>query len=288
MLPRSDIRLWVIIPVYGNWGDTLECLRALEAQNCREFRVLVADDGSPEPPPDEVHAFPFAQYYRGPNLGFGGNCNRAARMALDEGATHLLLLNSDTTFAPEFIGAWLGEIEVRPEIIASPLVYWADRPEEVWFSGGPMSIWLPYFRHAKAYAEPTPVEIVCGCTLLVPAPAWRKLNGFDERFVTYYEDFDLVLRAKSLGIAVFVLPAAGLKVLHHVSGSFREGGAWRKQYLMLTSRLQFIRIHERGFHKLGSLILAAAHFMVQVLIHLPELPEPKRLWQAVADGLKPL
>jgi GT2 family glycosyltransferase len=90
MLHRSDIRLFVIVPVYGNWGDTFDCLKALDAQDCRSFRVLIADDEFPEPAPPTIHCFDFAEYVPGPHLGFAGTCNRAPRIALEQGAIYLL------------------------------------------------------------------------------------------------------------------------------------------------------------------------------------------------------
>ena len=73
--PAGEIRLFVIVPVYGNWEDTHDCLAALAAQTCGQFEVLVADDGSPVPPPACVGQFPFVRYTRRSHRGFAANCN---------------------------------------------------------------------------------------------------------------------------------------------------------------------------------------------------------------------
>ncbi len=286
MLVESDIRLFVIVPVYGNWGDTLDCLRALDAQDCRSFKVLVFDDGSPQPAPPEVQQFAIAECHRGPNLGFAGNCNRAARIALEQGATHLLFLNNDTTFSSDFTGVWLKAIAARPEAIISPIIYWSDKPSKVWISGGNATIFRPYFRPAIEYANATEVELVCGCALMVPSAAWRCLEGFDESFVTYYEDYDFTLRARKIGFGAFVLPDAGLRVWHKVSGSFRGKNVWEQQYRLLTSRLLFIRMHYRGIRKRMCLALAGAHLLAQLVLNLPELPDSSLLRRSIAEGLR--
>ena len=100
----TEIRLFIIVPVVGNWADTTDCLRMLAEQESEDFRVILADDGSPDPPPAEVHSFPFVRYVRGPHAGFAAICNTAARIALTQSATHLLFLNNDTAFNPRFIG----------------------------------------------------------------------------------------------------------------------------------------------------------------------------------------
>lgn len=74
---KSDIRLYLIVPVYGNWNDTLDCLRMLGAQSDRDFRVIVADDGSPEPPPSSLGDFPFVEYLRNPHRGLPPTATQA-------------------------------------------------------------------------------------------------------------------------------------------------------------------------------------------------------------------
>lgn len=284
MSPGNDIRFFVIIPVYGNWVDTIETLRALAKQECRNFRVLIADDGTPSEAPPEIHSFGFAEYLKKPNLGFGGNCNRAANIAIQQGATHLLFLNNDTEFSPEFIGTWLNTVQRLPHAIISPLIYWFDKPDSIWFSGGKMSLFTPYVRLSQAFSETTLVDIVCGCTLLVPVKEWMQLRGFDENFVVYFEDFDLTLRAKSAGISTYVVPDPQLRVWHKVSGSFRGNRVWKQQYHMLASRVLFIRRYFRGVERGLSYGLTVLHLMAMIAERLPQLPNPRLLWRAATRG----
>src|SRR5271167_3245607 len=128
MSPKSEIRLFVIVPVFGNWDETMDCLRALEAQTTRQFDVLIADDGSPELPPPDIHGLSLTTYLRHPHRGFAANCNAAAREAIRRGATHLLFLNNDTAFSLRFLEAWLSTVAVLPEAILSPNIYWYDDP----------------------------------------------------------------------------------------------------------------------------------------------------------------
>lgn len=285
MSPGNEIRLFIIIPIYGNWEDTLDCLGALESQSTTHFRVLLADDGSPSPPPAAVHAFEFSEYIRDEHRGFAANCNRAARVAIERGATHLLFLNSDTVFPFNFVEKWLLTLATVPDAILSPLVYWFREPSKIWFSGGNLTVWTPFFRLRRSYRETTEVDLVCGCALLAPAGAWRELGGFDEKYVTYFEDFDFTLRAKRRGIRTYVVPEPGLGVRHKVSGSFRGSGIWRRQYRLLTSSLIFIRSHYRGIDKWLCLGLQCAHLSVVILLNFPELPKPRLLWRAVVEGL---
>ncbi len=285
MSRKNEIRLVVIIPVYGNWDDTLATLDALAKQDCKQFHVLIADDGSPSPPPPGIHNYEFAVYHRQPHGGFAVNCNRAARAALDRGATHLLFLNNDTDFSRDFAGGWLRTIANLPNAIISPVIFWFKNPASVWFSGGRMTVLTPFVRLSRRFQQTQAVDVVCGCTLLVPVGAWTQLNGFDETFALYFEDFDLALRANQAGIPVMVAADADLRVWHKVSGSFRGEGAWKQQYLLLTSRLWFIRRHYQGPRKLLCYGLACAHLAAMALVCIPEVPNPKLLWRATVRGL---
>lgn len=285
MSDRSEIQLTVIIPVYGNWKDTLATLESLAAQNCDAFRVLVADDGSPTEAPAEIRGFRFVEYFRGPNLGFAGNCNRAASMAISAGATHVLFLNNDTEVGADFIGGWLEFIDVRPESIASPHIYWYDQPQTVWYSGGRFDLLTPFVRLAREYREDKAVEIICGCALLVPTVGWQRLGGFDRAYAVYFEDFDLSLRARAIGIDVVVAADEELKVRHKISGSFRGTGAWKQQYFLLASRIRFIRRYYPGYIQPLMYLLVVAHLGGVFLQNVPQYPTLRLLWRAVREGM---
>jgi len=279
------IRLYVIVPVFGNWADTIDCLRMLAEQENRDFSVILADDGSPEPPPAEVHSFPFVQYVRGPHVGFAANCNAAAKLAHARGATHLLFLNNDTAFNPRFIGAWLQTVSELPDALLGPLIYWHHDPTSLWFTGGPQSIWLTFFRPRRGFRVRTPVDVLSGCVLVVPMRAWLRLDGFHEGFVTYFEDLDFSLRAKRVGIPAYVVVDRDLSVSHKVSRTTSSRGAWNKEYRMITSRLLFIRRNYHGVGRYTCFVLCVAHLAVTLVTLLPALPDPGRLREAIRSGL---
>jgi GT2 family glycosyltransferase len=279
------IRLVVVVPVYSNWDDTVQCLRSLAAQANPRFRVLLADDGSPSAPPAEVMKLGFVDYIRHEHSGFAANCNRAAGQAISAGATHLLFLNNDTAFGKEFVDGWLRVAAAMPNAIVSPVIYWFSKPSEIWLSGGAQNFWLPFFRPRRDYRCVTVVDVACGCALMVPAGAWLKVRGFDARYVTYYEDFDFTLRAGREGFRTYIDPDPGLRVWHKVGRSFGRMDSWERHCRMFASSLIFIRAHYRGPKKYLSLALKAAYLLALVVLLLPDLPNPRALWKAVAEGL---
>jgi N-acetylglucosaminyl-diphospho-decaprenol L-rhamnosyltransferase len=279
MADDDDVRLAVIVPAYGNWGDTRECLSMLAAQAGETTLVCLADDGSPEPPPAAITGIERLIYLRGTHGGFAVNCNRAAAEAIRLGATHVLLLNNDTVVGDRFIRGWLAAIRMHPAAIMSPVINYVDAPTRIWHSGGRKTIWAPFMRQRRGYTTTTPVELVCGCCLVVPASAWRALGGFDEGFAMYFEDFDLALRARRSGIDVLLLPDADLAVGHKVSGSFR-GDPWSKERLMYRSRRLFASRHYSGLAAAVVRGLEGPFLLWRLVANLPAVPD-RDMWREV-------
>lgn len=279
------VRLAVIMPVFGNWGDTLDCLRMLAGQTSQEFRLFLADDGSPESPPDAIHAFPFVTYLRKRHGGFASTCNFAADVAADAGCTHILLLNNDTSFGPSFIEVWLAKAAASPQAIMGPVICYFDQPDVIWYSGGKRSVVVPFVRLRRRFTEQTAVDILTGCVLLVPVPAWTRINGFDEQYEFYYEDFDFMLRAREAGVPAYLVIEPELRVLHKVSRSALHRGRWNRDYRMIATRLLFIRRRYAGMERVVCLGASIPHLAMVALQNIPELPNPRRLWMAIRKGL---
>jgi GT2 family glycosyltransferase len=279
------VRLAVVMPVYGNWGDTLDCLGMLAGQTSSDFRLFLADDGSPESPPDAIHDYAFVTYLRKPHGGFASACNAAIEVAANAGYTHVLLLNNDTSFSPGFIEAWLAKAAACPQAIMGPLIFYFDKPEAIWYSGGPRSVAVPFVRFRRQFTEQTAVDILTGCVLLVPVQAWTRINGFDERYVTYFEDFDFMLKARDAGIPAYLVVEPELRVLHKVSRTTLHRGRWNREYRMITSRLLFIRRRYAGMERVVCLCASIPHLTMVALTNIPELPNPRLLWNAIRKGL---
>ena len=151
------MRLVVVVPVYGNWTDTVGCIRALLAQTTSDFQVLIADDGSPTPPPAELTSLDRVQFLVGENLGFAGNCNRAAEAAISEGATHLLFLNNDTQFSSVFVEGWLRVLAERPALAGR--VYVLDQGQRALRAAVEAAIWsFGESADGKRYLEKNKLE----------------------------------------------------------------------------------------------------------------------------------
>lgn len=100
----------IVVPLYGDLPGVLGCIAALKATvDFTRHSLLLVNDCGPDSDAIEsavqaaITDIPQARYERNPrNLGFVGNCNRAA-LELDDTGNDILLLNSDTVVTPGFL-----------------------------------------------------------------------------------------------------------------------------------------------------------------------------------------
>jgi GT2 family glycosyltransferase len=86
---------------------------------------------------------------------------------------------------------------------------------------------------------PKVVTLASGCFMLCRTETLKKVNGFDERFFLYFEDYDLSLRVKNFG-QIVELPQA--RITHH-------GGHTARRDVKRVAH--FIRSGVRFFNRYG-------------------------------------
>jgi GT2 family glycosyltransferase len=157
------------------------------------------------------------------NLGFAGGYNAGIQHALAGPATHVFLLNNDTTIEPETIPALLD----ASWDVAVPKILFYDEPRRIWAAGCrwrslPPSVAMIGFRRgdAPAYDFPRPLDFATGCALMVKRQVLEKLGGFDADFESYMEDYDFCYRVRQAGFTIGYVPRA--RILHKGSQTLGE------------------------------------------------------------------
>jgi hypothetical protein len=248
-----------VCAVILNWNgleDTLDCLASLDSVQLEqgELTIVVVDNCSEEDPRAVIAArFPAVQTLRAPyNLGFAGGCNYGAELALEQGAHYVLLLNNDTKVAPDFLARLLEHAEHDKTVgMAVPLICEAEQPELVQSCGGVVRLALGQAAHNRRGAEraqvalmPRPVDYASGCCVLIPSAVLRATGGFDDRFFAYFEDVELSLRVRAMGLRIVCVPTS--VIWHKESASTRRGlkegtTSPLKHYLLLRNRIATVR-----------------------------------------------
>jgi len=263
--PKIDLS--ILIVAYRNPELTRDCLRSLFAETrAASFEVIVVDNASGDRTPDMIEReFPQVRLLRSPqNLGFARANNVAAREARGD---HLVLLNPDTVvldgaldqllrYARAQAGPGLyGGRTLRPDGGLDPRsCFGRQTPWSAFCFATGLSTVLrrnPVFDPESLGRwerdSEREVGVVTGCLLLTPRAAWEVLGGFDERFFMYGEDTDLAVRARRLGYALRITPAA---TIVHVLGASSPTSA-DKMSMVMKSRATIMRKHWRARRRLA-------------------------------------
>jgi N-acetylglucosaminyl-diphospho-decaprenol L-rhamnosyltransferase len=217
-------RVTVIIVTFRSRDTVGAVLEALEpAFDEGWLACTVVDNDSGDGGPEYVAAsFPWVELIQsGANLGFG----RANNLGFENVQTpYVLFLNPDAVIRPDSVGRMLDFLDARPEAgILGPAMLNRGYPGQLVskFPTPGSMIREALGRRPRAYfigpdTPPFRIDWIGGAALLVRSELMRTLGGFDPRFFLYFEETDLCLRARLLGVQTWLL---GTAVADHIGGA---------------------------------------------------------------------
>lgn len=249
-----------IIVNYQSYSDLINCLNSAKRflKPIANYEFIIVNNESQFL--KIIPRFPFTVkvFQNSANNGFGVACNLGARQAQGD---FLFFLNPDTEFTDKKVWEMLYKIKTTPHLgIIGPRIIEAKRnAPQPWTSGKKISLSSIIFRNTfnKSWNKKTPVEVdwVSGTALMIQKSLFEKLAGFDEKFWMYFEDQDLCLRAKNLGLKVLFYPHC--TILHHNGKSWSDGKSQKIAYYQ--SQKYFFQKHHG---KISQLFLKLLHKII--------------------------
>lgn len=209
----------IIIPVYGKWEFTLQCLYSIYLNLPKDYtlEVIVIDDCSQDLTEKIISQVKNIQYARNlSNLGFIKSCNYGSSLARGK---YLYFLNNDTVVMPGTISELLKTFEnfSAVGVAGSKLIYpnghlqeaggiiWEDASG--WNFGRNQNPCLPMYNYARE------VDYCSGASIMIDRELFIRLGLFDINFTpAYYEDVDLAFKARAMGLKVIYQPLS--QVIH--------------------------------------------------------------------------
>ena len=104
----------LIVPVFNRPDEVHELLESLTKQHCKDFEVIIVEDGSQLPCQEIVQAYCNQldiHYYNKPNSGPGQSRNYGAERATGE---YLIVLDSDCIIPEGYLDAVKAELDAAP------------------------------------------------------------------------------------------------------------------------------------------------------------------------------
>ncbi len=235
-------KVTIVIPHYNGKKILSDCLRSLQKNTYKAFKVLLIDNGSTDGSQDMVRSeFPWVELIQNEeNKGYAGACNQGIEMADTE---YVLLLNNDTVAPPNFLEEMVKTLEsdrqaamVQPKILSIQDHQFFDYSGG---AGGEMDILgYPFARGRifdtvekdKGQYDRLTAQVfwTSGCALLLRKSVVEQIGALDEDFFAHQEEIDLNWRAQLLGYRNLV---ALQTYIYHYSGYTLRKDNQRKMYL---------------------------------------------------------
>ncbi|MBC6994145.1 glycosyltransferase family 2 protein [Neolewinella lacunae] len=271
-MESNTLRLAILILNFRGVDDTLDCLASLRAAQLDGAHLWLLDNGSADDSANRLQSwndreqfFPHTIHlsaaghptegspgtghhllFSPVNLGFAAGNNLLTRLAMDQGYEEVLLLNNDTTVAPDFLRWLRAAREVHPTAVLIPQIRLYAEPGRVWNCGGALR-WPGrkkyHFANAPVDRLPAadylPVSFVTGCALLFRP---QRTGLLTERFFFGEEDVEFSWRLRTNGmVAVCCLRA----VVYHKVGQSLATNA-RKSEVFTLRRLVNLKTARGG------------------------------------------
>jgi GT2 family glycosyltransferase len=290
------MKVHVVIPAHNGGDQLLACLQSLLASTHPATRIVVVDDASTDGAVERATArFPAIDVLRNEkNLGFAATCNRGIERAIEHDADYVLLLNQDTTVAPDMLATLVacGDEHPAAGCIAPKTLAMQPMPDgapQLLYAGAwrqclPLRQHVPGSGRADRATATSPIEVdyAWGHGMLLRSAALRDVGLFDPDFFMYYEDIDLCLRLHDAGWQIWCEPRGVMS--HDVADGARaadsEQWRWRNKVCSIW------HLHRKRFSRSNAVLLTTATILAETLSLLRN-GHPRAAWHLLSAAMTP-
>ena len=207
-------KVTIVIPNYNGLAFMEPCFKALELQICRDFQVLVVDNGSTDGSVEWLKEHDIPSIFLDSNTGFSGAVNRGIRAS---STPYVILLNNDTEPDCHYVGEMIKAIERSPKIFSVSCKMIQLYHKELMDDAGDMYSLLGWAyqrgvgRPSSGYNKACRIFSACAGAAIYRREVFEEIGYFDEMHFAYLEDLDVGYRARIAGYDNIYCPSAGLK-----------------------------------------------------------------------------
>ena len=255
----------IILVNWNGYDFTAACIESLQKVEFPDFKVILVDNASENSEGKRLlSAFPEILLIENQeNLGFAGGNNVGIVKALEDGFSHVMLLNNDTEVEPDFLREMMRKFQSGGNLgVVQPLITFLNEKDKIWSAGGKWNsilgraITLGDRKQLDEYhAVDGPLDWVTGCCMLISREALLTTGLLNESYFAYFEDVDLSLRFRQKG---FEIALASKALVYHVAGAsskkkHSEGTlSPRVFYFHVRNQFYLIRENQNGISFLFS------------------------------------
>lgn len=218
----------IIITNYNGGQILLDCIESLKKIDYPNFEVVLIDDRSKddsfEKAIENKDKLKLKHHRNKVNLGFAGANNAGLTLSSGE---YVLLLNNDTTVAPNLLSKLVHRMEADPKIGAAQVkikmmdsLGFLDNAGSYLTRTGFLVHWGFGKRDSKEFDTEKIIFSAKGACLMTKREVVDKVGLFDNDFVSYIEETDFCWRVWLAGYKIYFLPQT--YIWHKVGFTFSK------------------------------------------------------------------
>lgn len=248
----AEFRTAAIVLSHGSPDEAMLAVRSLQGSS-HPVQIIVVENGSRPETRDALAALgpDVTVIQTGRNLGFSAGMNVGIRAAIDGGATHVFLVNSDMIVPADCLGHLLAALATTGAGIVGPVILSRSFPDRVGTLGISYRPATGRMKHESLDApvrsldvlETAAVDAICGCAMLVTREVIDTIGLLDEEYFFSFEDLDWCFRARRFGFTSVLV--ADATAYHQGSATMGDASAVRLYYAA-RNHLRFAGREGRG------------------------------------------
>lgn len=222
-------KCYIVIPVHNRKEFTRQCLKSINDQTNKDFKIIVVDDGSTDGTSEMIsNEFSEVVLLKGDgNLWWTKATNLGVKYALEQKAEYILTLNNDTVLFENYIEKMLYWSSKKKDTLLGSFAFDYKTKKPVY--GGEIINWkkgksdflLDQLKQEE-YSGLHKVSHYPGRGLLIPSKVFSKIGFYDEKhFPQTASDDDFTHRAARDGFEIYCNYDAKLYVIVEESEDYR-------------------------------------------------------------------
>lgn len=274
----------VVIVNFNGAAFQNECVRSLIDCGYGNMRIIIVDNASTDNSLEllkEINDDRIIVIKNSENAGVAEGNNIGIMKSIELGCYYTLLLNNDTVLTEGFLNTLVSE----DENIAVPKIYYYNTDKLLWYGGGVFVNWKGTTRHLyykkkdekityKKYYDYAPT-----CCMLIKNSVFDEIGLVDGNYFLYYDDTDLVLRAKQNGYKIRFYNES---IIYH-KVSLSTGGDSSPVTLYYGNRNRFYYIKKNKLGTVAYLFTLLSRKLKIITSKLKGTSEWKYIKEAIKD-----
>lgn len=226
---RNDL-IFAVVLNWNNWQTTSRCIKSLLSCQEKNLDIIVVDNASDDDSVSKLQElFPKISYLiNTENYGFAKGCNFGIKFALDQNATHILLINNDVTVERNFLIDAVDCVNKNQNVFAvTGKIMMDTSPRLIWQAGGRIDM----FRiqgvprgfgelDINQYAKVCNTQWASGAFSLFPSRTFKTIGFLPEEYFFGQEEWDYSRNITMRGKLIKYVPT--FQCTHTAGNSYKK------------------------------------------------------------------